>query len=69
VGRPKKPQEDKAETSPSFSMKSSAEWMAWVEELAKHLNMTKAEAVDEGLLLLARQRGFSKMPPPRFKSR
>lgn len=53
-----------AETSEDqVRVRMSAEFKGWLEDLGDELHLTMADTVTQGLVLLARDRGFR--PPPR----
>lgn len=47
------------------SLKGSAEFEGWVEELGRFLRLKKSDLIEHGLVELARARGFKKEPPER----
>jgi hypothetical protein len=49
----------------SLQVRSSLEWKAWVEKLAKYDRTTAAELADRALAAYARSIGFPDPPPDR----
>jgi hypothetical protein len=48
-----------------LSVRGSAEWRDWLNELARYNRVKTADAIDHALVAWARQTGFKKPPPPR----
>jgi hypothetical protein len=63
-GAGRKPQPEGAR--PAMTMvRSSAEWKAWVEELAEYNRTNVTDLIDQALVRHAREIGFAKVAPKR----
>jgi hypothetical protein len=67
MGRPRKL--NREIPPPTISMKGDQEWVEWVDELGKFINMNRSKLIEYALVEVARTAGFKKAAPPRFKAK
>lgn len=65
MGRKKSDPPNAPLREPALVVKGTKEWKAWIEDLATHLRMTKADMADRALIELAERTGYKVKPPIR----